>query len=74
MTNRIFVVRRYGAISDSWNEHTDKTFDEVVAVMVDRIKDDKVGSRGFEVVEMAEVRRVKVEAQITTVDVTEVPA
>lgn len=71
MSNHIFVVRRYGPTNASWNEHPEKTFDEAVQFATDKVRDGKVSSSGLEVVELLEVRRTLVRAEITSVVVTE---
>lgn len=67
----VFLVRRYGGhVSPSWNEHPDKTFEEVCTLATDKIREGNTTAR-YEVIEMAEVRRAVVAAEIAAVEVTE---
>ena len=70
---RVFIVRKFGSISDSWTEHSDATFDEVVEKASKRVADRTSGASVLDVVELVEVRRVRVEAVVSTVEVTEAP-
>lgn len=67
---RIYVGRRYGSLSTTWNEH-EGTFDEVVEKMRAKALDGKASSDGFEVVEMSIARSVIVKPVITATEVTE---
>lgn len=70
METQRFIVRRFSSLSDSWNPH-DGDFDSVVAKAVDKVRDGKAGDGGLEVIEVQIVRRVRVQAVVKQIDVTD---
>lgn len=65
----VFVVRRYGVISDSWSAHPGKTFDEVIEFATNKVRDGGNGT-AFDVVEVTITRQSNVRARIEAVEVT----
>lgn len=64
----VFVVRRWPSISDTWNAHPDKTFDEAIEWVKGRIAGDKA-SLSYDVVEVEITRQATVAARIEAVEV-----
>lgn len=70
--SRIFVGRRYSnqSVTDgSWAEWPGKPFEEVVDLMVERVRDGKANSQGMEVVEVTVTRRVLIKPSVAPVTV-----